>query len=163
MSPTPSPEMTRPAPARNCRAQAASPNPGMRRARVLTIRAWSRPAIRAPRQSPARRGWCPEWRPARRTQRELPLVRDDASKLQRQPGLPDASGPDQRDEARSRVGEPAPQRLQVRVTANESRRVDRCLRARRACADELANVSRRQRTKIARPFPLVYRKINGGI
>ena len=49
------------------------------------------------------------------------LGRDRACELQRQPGLPDSSWPDERDEACGGIGEPLAQRLHVRIAAEKDR------------------------------------------
>ena len=49
------------------------------------------------------------------------LGRDRARELQRQTGLPDASRPDERDEACGGISEPVPQRLHVGIAAEKGR------------------------------------------
>ena len=49
------------------------------------------------------------------------FVCDRAGQFQRQAGLPDASGTDERDQASRGIGEPAPQRLDVGIAAEQAR------------------------------------------
>jgi hypothetical protein len=49
------------------------------------------------------------------------LFRDRACELQRQTGLPDASWPDERDQACRGISEPVPQRLHITIAADKDR------------------------------------------